>query len=376
MNPIYVRCPSCKAKLAVPRDTVKRYIRCGRCRHKFLLAEQKQSVVDDVIASWLSDEQEEAAVPSVGESSSLISEESLVLHPEEAQSAAKGEFRVARADERRAIFEFPPSRLLESRFRMAFPRRCICCDSRTHLRAHVIIFAAELRDSVSLEKEHRAGGLVLSDKEVREMTDQQILERLQRVPGVPHPVDMPMPYWTCDMCSGVGTVAGEFLPGGKDGRGRCRLAVGNLRHALEFARSIGAEGSEGFDMLKERVAQMAADPWHNVPQVVQQRIQQWYHPKADEQFIAYIPDRDHNRTEDGLAGVLISNYRVIYHTQRRHHEARLGETLELEHSSQQGKHKVRIRAHGWEVRALSVDREGIQRFRRGLTLGRFNAIWT
>jgi hypothetical protein len=207
------------------------------------------------------------------------------------------------------------------------------------------------------------------------LSPKDLLGRLHEVPNVPYPGNLPMPYWVCDMCSGSGCVSGQIQVNPDTGKGRCRLVIRNLRRALEFARNAGGEDAEGFDKLKDRVAKTSEHPWDMLPEVVQQRIQQWFKPKRDEQFIAYVPDRTHSHTEDGMAGVLISNYRMIYHTPRHHRECRLGEPIELQHASGGGKGSVSIKAPSWEIRHMSVDRDGILRFRRGLSLGRFNAIW-
>jgi hypothetical protein len=184
-----------------------------------------------------------------------------------------------------------------------------------------------------------------------------------------------MPYWVCDMCSGSGTVSGQIHVNPDTGKGWCRLFIRSLRRAMEFMVNAGGEGAEGYTALKERMEQTAENPWDTLPEVIQHRLQQWYRPERGEQFIVYIPDRDRARTEDGMAGVVISTIRLIYHNPRHHRECRSGEPMELEHASGKGKGSVSIKTSVWEIKHMTVDRDGITRMRRGLSAGKFKAVW-
>jgi predicted Zn finger-like uncharacterized protein len=393
MGKIRIKCPACGATLAVSDDHVKQYVRCGRCKHKFPVARQATPVMEDVVASWLTEEEPEEPQSDAGFDDLPYSTDIMMADRKQAAPPPKakapppsppptpptpthhGEIRAVKIERRGVLFEFPASRLLDAKFRCAFPRQCMSCEARMHLRAHVVIFAQQLRDSISIEAEHNAGTLVLSNEEVRGLSGEQVLERLPEVPNVPHPGNLPMPYWVCDMCSGSGSVSGQIQVNPATGTGWCRLFIRNLRRAMEFMTSAGGEGNEGYPVLKERIERTAENPWDNLPEVVQHRVQQWFHPRGGEEFIAYVPDRDHVRTEDGMAGVLISTTRLIYHTPRCHYQANAAEPLELEHASARGKGSVSIMTPAWTIRHMTVDRDGITRMRRALTLGKFHAVW-
>jgi hypothetical protein len=249
------------------------------------------------------------------------------------------------------------------------------CDVRAHLRAHVVIFSPQLVDSISMEAERSAGALVLSNEEVRGLSGQELLARLPRVPNVPPPGDLPMPYWVCDMCSGSGSVSGQIQVNQSTGKGLCRLFIQNPRRAMDFALAAGGESTEGYRQLKERVDQTAENPWDSLPEVVQHRLQQWFVPERGEVFIAYAPDRDHVRTEDGMAGVLLSTTRMIYHTPRRHRVCSAHEPMEFQHASGAGKGSITIKTPSWAINHMSIDRDGITHLRRGLLVGKFRAVW-
>ncbi len=362
------------------------HVRCGACHHRFRLPKRVR-VSDDAIAAWLSEGMDEEDEVSLAEEMAgdhgdaaagadsrqdSVSGQTAVLPA----VAEHKQIRMIRLDRRGALFEFPAYRLKETSFRCAMPRRCLHCGTRHHLQAHVIVYTAHLLDSISLEAERSAGTMMLSDAEARDLDPHEVLERLPRVPNAPHPADMPMPYWLCDMCKSADAVSGQVQVNSETGKGFGRLLIRNLRRAEEFLCAAGGEDSADHAKLREWTESTAENPWDTLPTLIQHRISQWWRPRKGEQFVAYIPDRDHARTEDGMAGVVITTRRLVYHTRLRHHESSVEQPVELALAMGGGKGNVNVKTAGWQVKHFTVDRDGANRFRRGLTLARFHATWT
>ena len=108
---------------------------------------------------------------------------------------------------------------------------------------------------------------------------------------------------------------------------------------------------------------------------VQHRLEQWFKPEAKERFLAYVPDRDHARTEDGMGGIVVSDRRLIYHTEMRHRETPLGASLRITVASHGFARRIAIKTDSWEVIAMTLDREGMSGLRRALLLGKFPMVW-
>ena len=375
--------------LAAPPGGAAKVVRCGSCQRTFPLSSALVKT-EDLVASWLFEEERDEGGPAAGQeiaapeaaASKAVApkpaERPSTQRPEpepEPQPPEKKQIRVVKIARDGVLFEFPAGRLNELGFRCAMPKRCLQCAARSHLKAHVVIFAAGLVDSVSLEAEHSAGALVLSDAEVRGLSCRELLKRLPNVPNVPPPGHQPMPYWVCDMCSGSGTIRGQIQVNATTGVGRCRLLVSNLRRAEEFLVSAGGEDSEAHESLKERIAQIAENPWDMLPEVVQHRVDQWFRPAEGESFYAYVPDQDYARTEDGMSGLLISSHRMIYHTPMRHREIGGSEPLEMELSQSGSRGNLQMKTTTWELRHFALDRPGIANLRRGLTLAKFQVAW-
>ncbi len=386
-------CPSCNTLLAIPPGTSNCHVRCGQCRNRFRLP-RRVPVTDDVVTDWLFEdnpvtaEQQEQAASAIGLSleeadsdqtqsdlSGMPCDETMVAHVVSRPHHKTHRIRLVRISDRGALLEFPASRLTDLHFRCSVPRRCLRCGSRQHLHAHVIIYTPELTDSLSLEDEHRAGALQLSNEEIRGLTGEQILARLPRVPNVPAPADLPMPYYLCDMCRGPGMISGQIRVNANTGRGLCRLQLRNIELAEELLVTVGGAESEDHERLKQVLQTRRDRPWEMLPESVQHRLIQWYRPHNGEYFVQYIPDRDRARTEDGMCGLIITSRRLIYHDMRRHHESTLTEPIKLSLSTGEECGRLSVRASGWRVNRMKVDRNGIKSLRRALVQSKAKAFW-
>jgi hypothetical protein len=297
------------------------------------------------------------------------------LHAPPPRESVAEPVRLVKFGDAGALLEFQAARLKEIAFRCAMPRRCLRCGTSVHLLAHVIIYSGALVDNVSLEAEHAAGELRLAEDQVRDLSPEQLLDRLPMVPNVPSPANLPMPYWVCDMCSGAGLLGGQIQVNSQTGNGWCRLRVRNLRRAMEFMEAAGAKDTKGFADLSEHLESSKENPWEQLPSVVQHRVEQWYKPGSGEQYIAYVPDRDHARTEDGMSGLLISNHRLIFHTRLRHSETTSDKPLKLQMSNDGGKLVLKLETPTWDIKHLMLDRDGATLLRRSLIASGFNPVW-
>lgn len=377
-----VVCPACGVHLALPPECVSRVARCARCHVRFRLP-QRISVTDEAVAHWLQQGRVDPDEDYDGgpQPSGLHDTHRGIEPPHSGQTAVlsamtENAIRLARIDARGALFEFPAHRLKGMPFRTSMPRRCLQCGSRAHLRVHVIVYSGQLRDSISLEAEYAAGlaGL-FTEEELRQSSCEAVIERLPRVPNATPPADLPMPYWVCDLCSGNGMLSGQVQVNAGTGEGVCQLQIRALRRAAEFFAAAGGSGTPEHHELMRRVAALADNPWESLPEAVQHRLEQWFRPSPGEQFIAYIPDRDHFRTEDGMAGFVISNRRLLYHSKIRHREATVHDGVELELAASSGKRVVRVTTGAWDLPRVTVDREGIEHMRYALAVGKFKAVW-
>ena len=366
-----IKCPICSTRLTVPVDTAKCKVRCAKCGQRFYLPE-RPSVVENKVVSWLSQDLDDEVIPhnpAHNHNHDSVSGRTTVL------PVAAEKVRLVRLDANGVLFEFSSNLLKEPAFRCALPRCCLRCGARSHLDAHMIVYSHQLRDSFSMEDEHNAGQLIVKGELLAGLECENLLAVLPKVPNIPHPADLPMPYWLCDMCSGTGMIGGQVQINSQTEEGHCRLQIRNLRRAEEFILAAGGESSIDCKTIHKHVLALKESPWETLSTVVQNRLVQWFRPRTTERFIAYVADRDHVRTEDGMNGIVISNHRMIYHTQLRHHEITTDEPMEMQLAATGGKGSLVIRDGTSDTKRITLDRDGITLMRRGLAEGKFKVVW-
>ncbi len=372
-----IACPKCQTMLSVPEQGRVLFARCGRCRHRFVIPSAGQTAQ----AAAPAESRENGDILSESQVQQFVQQASAAeedWHEQDAQAAsAEGAqapegppgMRMVKFAKEGVLLEFPAEMLRNRELRCAMPRRCLRCGAQRHLLAHVVIFSHQLVDSISLEDERMAGALVLGEDQVREHSSEELLDRMPLVPNVPAPANLPMIYYVCDMCSPEGLIGGQIRSS------LCRLGISRPRRAAEFLAAAAGAVHPDTITLQKYVESLAENPWERLSSTVQHRIEQWFKPAGAERFLAYVPDRDHARTEDGMNGVLISTDRLIYHIGRRHYETTLGKALRLQYSSDGPRGHIRITTPAWEVKHLVLDREGIMLLRRGLTIGKYKPLW-
>jgi uncharacterized Zn finger protein (UPF0148 family) len=368
-----ILCPACGTVLDVPPGKSDCFVRCGNCRHRFRLP-KRIAVTDDAITDWLvegrtPEDEKHAAERHLRPQEEAASSSGTAVLP-----AISDAIRLVKSDARGALFEFPAARLSDPAFRCAMPRRCVRCGGSTHLVAHVIVYATHLIDGAFVSAQAASSDLVLRGEGVASMSNEELLERLPVVPNAPPPADKPMPFWLCDLCTVGDLVSGQIRAGGES-VGLCRLWIGNLRRAEEFLIASGGKDSPGHAELRHRIASLAEDPWGALPLAVQNRIQQWYRPQVGEHFIAYISDRERARSEQGLAGLVVSNRRLIYHTPVRHKEAGQGEKFEMTEIVEAGRTWLEIKCPSCSLKRIAVDPDGLAQLRNAMTRGQFTVAW-
>ncbi|MFA6132925.1 MAG: hypothetical protein WC869_02770 [Phycisphaerae bacterium] len=368
-----VLCPSCGTILEVPPGKADCFVRCGKCHTRFRLP-KRIAVTDDAVTDWLSEEHDEEAKEHAV---------AAALRPHEEAASGTGTFvlpavhepiRLVKSDASGVLLEFAASRLTDPAFRCCMPRKCLRCGGQSNLGAHAIIYSTTLVDESSLEAEHSDGALSLKGPGIADLSDEELLNRMPKVPNVPPPANLPMPYWLCDMCTSRDILSGQIRMT-TQGLGLCRLWIGNLRRAEEFLVAAGGKDTAAYTEIHRRIHAMAENPWSSLPPVVQNRLQQWFRPQNGEHFIAYVADRDRARSEQGLAGIVVTSKRLICHTLSRHKETAATDKVEFDEVLAYGKQCLLIRCPAWEFKYMTVDREGLAILRHALTKAKIPAAW-
>ncbi len=377
-----IACPHCGVLLDVPEGSSGRSARCGKCKQRFQIPEFSEEAIADLLSEF-----DEPAEDNNSHDHIDMASESEMEHdhgvPASAMStiaaavsqAGNAALKILRVKANGVVVRFPAELLEDSLFRLSMPRTCMCCGARSHLLAYLVRFEPRTTESVGLEFKNTSAPVVLKDRSLQSLEPTKLLEMLPPVPDATGLAKIPLPYWLCDMCRDPEAVLAQIRVNPETGQGTCWLYIRNPRRAEEFIRNAAGENVALFDKLHELNEAGQDNPWDLLPLTVQHRIEQWYRPDKDEHFLCYAPDRDHNRTEDGMAGLIVSDRRIIYHTHLQHREATVGEHLELTLSMGSTVGHLKMKTAKWDVKRMPIDRDGVRTFRRALTLGKYGAQW-
>jgi hypothetical protein len=273
------------------------------------------------------------------------------------------------------LFEFPASLLKDVNFRARMPRSCLRCGAKSFLNTHVVIFEHDIKDSVTAENNHLPKKILLKDSEIKRSDPGDMLKKLPLLEDLPEPLNLPMPFWVCDLCEPTRLLyaRGDFNEKTKEGT--CRIRIKRLKSAEEFLCDIGGQDSDPHQELMAAIESHPETPWDQLTRTTQQRLLEWYKPLNKEKYVLYIPDRAYSRSEHGTAGILVTSRRLLYRTTRRYHELQKGESLKLSFSMSGKEMHLNILGTNWQVKQMLTDKASLMKLRRSLTKERFEAVW-
>lgn len=239
--------------------------------------------------------------------------------------------RLGHVDNMGAFFLFDPSLLYDEKFRLTFPQKCVLCGSANSLQVHRVVWSAMLPHRGDLvrnnnKEDAKVTAVVYDLKQLAGKTGGKFLEALGTIEALPAPYCLPFPYCICPVCSPSGAIVTDVRSIHNGAAQECELGICSLGRAEEFALAVGGPESQDVLLIRQAIRQRGADPWQVVPLAVQSRIRKWYAPEKAEKFLAYIPDSDYARAEDGSAGLVVTDRRLVCFKQ--------GQTVEIPLNSQ------------------------------------------
>ncbi len=333
MEAVDIACPHCGSTLKVSRDHLGRKGRCKFCSEVFVISlrddrpKDPSGICEDTIMDWLAETapagQAKASVatqPAAGQQKTSAATAVRPM-PGAVKTAAAARpagakhypVRLGHVDDMGAFFLFEPQLLYHGGFRACMPRRCILCGSAKHLKVHLVMWMGKLqgRKDAPTQAQAQAQYVVELDK-IGGKSGLELLSSLPRLDCFPEPYCLPLPYYVCHSCSSVGALVTDVrvVPG--TSREECELGFSSLPMAEEFAQNVSGAGSDALKQIREYRKLNPGHTWRLLPLAVRNRINQWYTEQQGEQFLAYIPDADFSKAEAGLAGVVLTDRRVVF----------------------------------------------------------------
>lgn len=209
------------------------------------------------------------------------------------------------------------ARCLESEgFRLSLPIRCVFGGDtdRNHLIARPLVFMDQCMAKVATAES------ITSNHECRELGDRhprQWIRQMGRLDKMPKPFDLPLIYYVSHQYAHL-SLHCETHPASEGTR--CEVLVPDANTALNWLMRVNGVCGEDYHHLEEEVSLLHGSGWKTLSEQCRQRLQIWCKLKPREQFLTYYNDADFNRRDEGLAGLVLTNQRIIfckYHTRGR-----------------------------------------------------------
>ncbi|MCD6377390.1 MAG: hypothetical protein J7L99_00915 [Planctomycetes bacterium] len=396
MDMVTVACKYCGKGVRVPVEYIGKKGKCPQCGRVFEITPARPSempesaqpgstkVSEQEILSWLMGgptEPVKSAAPESNSSATVTKTKSVSAVPRRSAistgTVSKGHFpvRLGHVDEMGAFFLFDPSLLYNEQFRLSFPRRCVVCGNPNHLSVHLVVWTSKLPDRGKLGVHNTYSRSIFKLDDLGDVKGRELLEKLDRFDNVPEPFSLPFPYYLCRRCSPVGAIITDVRPRA-DGNGEiCELGISSIRQAEEFARNVCGPDSPVVKKVHEAYLKLHSNPWQTLPLAVRSRIKHWFTPQQGETFKLYIQDGDFSKTEAGLAGVVITDKRLVYRKFAARVEIPLSDEIVINQSPKDKHLKLTISSPHSKSVNLITDESGAERLRLALRQQGANLRW-
>ena len=225
---------------------------------------------------------------------------------------------VRRCDDVGVCFAFDSSWLRHEGFRASMPVRCVFSGhtDRSRLIARPLVFQdrSELKRPPAVDqlaREHEDH--VLGDRSTR-----QRMRMMGELEHMPVPFNLVMPYYVST------SYAHLFLHCEAHDRSdgvTCEVLIPDALCALDWlARVNGVCGVE-YRMLERETSMLHGEQWQKLPEQVRQRINAWCKIRPREVLQLYLNDADFGRRDAGLAGLVVTDQRVVFN--KYHHRGEI-----------------------------------------------------
>ncbi|NOX58297.1 MAG: hypothetical protein GXP29_05485 [Planctomycetes bacterium] len=313
-NAIVAICPSCSQKYRVPKSNVGMRARCKGCGQPFKILDEPP-IDDETIFGWVTEDDplSSSVLGGTGLFGQTFHESTHVpvnnrwVHPAP-PDLPRVDF--TGFDDEGAHFTFS-SRLLSDRdLRCSFPHRCAQCLIRDQLEMHLIVWREKVpgRDAAMINETETRTHRKLD--ELMKAHELNWFDALEPIETMPAPFKLPFAYCTCPHCSVIGAVRGRVHQHGN--QETCEVIVAHPSIALDFYRNNGGRNTPGYKRLLVASRQRRDNQWKSLAVGVRIKLGEWFKPAGGENFLGYYADRDFDQSDRGMAGVVLTDKRLVY----------------------------------------------------------------
>jgi DNA-directed RNA polymerase subunit M/transcription elongation factor TFIIS len=233
---------------------------------------------------------------------------------------------VAEVSQRGVLMAFDSSFLEHTGFRLSFPTQCVFSGHNVYheLVAKPLGFFDQSQGEIrnAQEIENRREITLVSD-----MTPRRAMGLMGSIDQLPTPFKFPMPYYVSIDHVTMSMECSTAKRG--DGGGTCYVLVPTGGVALQWLQNVNGICGDDVRLLRRDVSFMWSDQWQQLPEHIRHRLSTWVAFEGGEHFQYYFNDAEFGKKDEGLAGVVLTDRRLIYHKYHRKGSVRYGENPKL-----------------------------------------------
>ncbi|MEX0777118.1 MAG: hypothetical protein WD042_15545 [Phycisphaeraceae bacterium] len=147
----------------------------------------------------------------------------------------------------------------------------------------------------------------------------ELINSMGILTALPVPFNKPMPYYVDTHHVGLSLACTTLRR--PDGGYTCQIMIPNGSYALDWLGRVNGICGEDYLTLEHELAILGSDAWSALPEVCRQRLAAWCQFQPRERFMLYLSDADFGQRDAGLAGLVVTDQRLVYH--KFHHSGQI-----------------------------------------------------
>ena len=215
-------------------------------------------------------------------------------------------------------FSFKSDLMNRPTFRASMPMSCLLCG--TTEPGSLVARPLGWIDKATGRKADPGQIETVYEVEVKgHQTPREITDSIRPIDELNAPFNQPLPYYVCHECAPkVSHVHAEAMsvPTGVI----CEVRIPAALYALHWLGRVNGVCGDAYEALEAQVLAYSDEQWRSVDDTVRQRLTAWFDFQPDEQYLGYISDSDFAKKDAGLAGLIVTDTRIVYCKYHHHGE--------------------------------------------------------
>ena len=223
------------------------------------------------------------------------------------------------------LFAFDSSFLKHQGFRLSMPVACAFSNDqdRVDLVARPLAFCDQSQGALRNAQEAEAGH---EQRLLEGQTPEEMLTLLGRLPSLPLPFCLPVPYYVNTEHANAGmSVECHTVIRADDNGLSCLVLIPHAQCALEWLKNVNGVCGPEYRLLERELSLLWSVAWEGVSEQARLKLGAWTEFEPGETFRLYVNDAEFASKDLGLAGMMLTDRRLIYHKFHRHGEVKFSD---------------------------------------------------